>query len=109
MFDSLIDRFDYHVSSQPKKEALTFVNEKLDVIKSYTYDELNAQSDRLAVYLCNELGLVKGDRALLVFPPCLEFIVTFLGCLKVFCHFPNVNINLMYCIGWCNCSPCVSS
>lgn len=49
-----------------------------------TYQELDEQTTRIASVIVdkNKVGLQKGDRAVLVYPPSLDFMMAFLACLK---------------------------
>src|SRR5262249_16676510 len=60
-----------------------------------TRGELDAKARAIAVRL-QDLGLARGDRALLLYPPGLEFIAAFFGCLyagvlAVPAYLPRVN------------------
>jgi acyl-CoA synthetase (AMP-forming)/AMP-acid ligase II len=72
--------------SQPDKMLHTYLNESGKVVDSCTYAELEARSGALARALLstekNGLGLARGDRVLLVYPPSLEFIIAFWACLR---------------------------
>lgn len=67
------------------KRSLINKDEKLftflsgDVIKSVTFFELDQKVKKLA-YILNSMKL-KGERALLLYPPGLEYIIGFFGCL----------------------------
>ncbi|KAG1690471.1 hypothetical protein DVH05_019435 [Phytophthora capsici] len=68
---------------------LSFADDKGVVTDSLTCAELNKRVQNLAGLLLAStqqhnkgLGLKQGDRVLLVYPPGLDFIVTFLACLK---------------------------
>lgn len=62
----------------PTKLAYKFLSEDGNV--ELTHGELNAQVRSIAATL-DQAGM-RGERALLVYPPGLEFITAFLGCLK---------------------------
>lgn len=64
---------------------LNFLSSKGNIEASLTRKELDEKSSALAAHLLHDdekLGLVKGDKCLLVFPPGLEFVLAFLACLK---------------------------
>jgi len=48
---------------------------------SFTYSQVWNRVSTLAHYLINEYGLQHGDRVLLCYPPCLDFLFAFLGCI----------------------------
>jgi amino acid adenylation domain-containing protein len=65
---------------QPEKRAYTFDTDGTSEGVSLTYSQLDRRARALAVRLKAE-GLA-GERALLLYPPGLEFVVGFLGCLE---------------------------
>ena len=75
---NLVDLLRHRTLSQPDQVAYTFLaddNEKLQL----TYSGLDRRARSVAARL-QRLGLVD-ERALLVYPPGLEYIVAFFGCL----------------------------
>ncbi len=62
-------------SRVPRKTATIFFNNPL------TYQELNLQSDKMAVFL-KSLGVEKGDRVALFLPNCPQFVISHFGILK---------------------------
>ncbi|HEY9301542.1 MAG TPA: AMP-binding protein, partial [Phormidium sp.] len=64
---------------QPDQKAFTFLLDGETEEISITYRELDLQARAIATSLQN-LG-VSGERALLIYPPGLEFIAAFFGCL----------------------------
>lgn len=68
--------------SQPDKTSFSFLNDSGDVVKSVSYAQLSAQSLSVATHLLNVAKLAPGDRVLLVYPPSIDFIIAFIGCLK---------------------------
>ena len=78
-FSSLVALLAERARSQADDRAYIFLNDRGSEEAALTYAELNDAARALAARLTN---LVRpGDRALLVFPPGLEFIVAFFGCL----------------------------
>jgi acyl-CoA synthetase (AMP-forming)/AMP-acid ligase II len=78
-FSSLVALLTERAWSQADDRAYIFLNDRGSEEAALTYAELNDAARALAARLTN---LVRpGDRALLVFPPGLEFIVAFFGCL----------------------------
>lgn len=76
---TLIDLLCYRAQNQPNKTAYTFLDNGEIESTSLTYQELDRQSRQIAAKL-QSLG-VSGESALLVYPPGLEFIAAFFGCL----------------------------
>jgi acyl-CoA synthetase (AMP-forming)/AMP-acid ligase II/acyl carrier protein len=65
--------------SHPEKKAFTFLANGEDEAGSITYGELYTAADNIAQQLTT-LGL-KGKNVLMFYPPGLDFIIAFLGCL----------------------------
>ena len=83
MAELLLDRVRRHAAATPEKQALSWLDDHGEVVTSLTYAEIERQSSQLAAHLSSKgCGLAEGDRVLLVYPPSLQFIVAFLGCLK---------------------------
>lgn len=78
----LLDCIEYWAQEQPNKVAFSFLDDGGEITQSLTYAEINLQSSRLGAHLISLPGVKAGDRVLLVYPPSLQFIVAFLGCLK---------------------------
>jgi acyl-CoA synthetase (AMP-forming)/AMP-acid ligase II len=64
---------------RPEQLALSFVVEGTTEIERLTYGELDRRARTIAGHLGSQLQ--PGDRALLLFPPTLEFVSAFFGCL----------------------------
>ena len=76
---TLVDILHSRALYQPDKKAFTFLLDGETKGSSLTYRELDLQAFAIATRLQN-LG-ASGDRALLIYPPGLEFIAAFFGCL----------------------------
>ena len=76
----LLARLADHTSSIGSKTAFSFLDEKANVSASLTYADIDAKSRGVAAFL-QQKGVKAGDRVILVYPPSLDFIVSFLGCL----------------------------
>ena len=77
---SPIDVLRVRARAQPEKRLFTFSSDDSNVVhEGLTYAGLDLKARALAVRLA-EMGLV-GERALLPFPPGLDFVVAFYGCL----------------------------
>jgi acyl-CoA synthetase (AMP-forming)/AMP-acid ligase II len=82
--DLLLDRIEQNAAKCPTKTAVTFLTSGPDggkVEKSLTYQELATKLQVVASRLLSE-GIQPGDRAVLVYPPSLDYMLTFLACLK---------------------------
>lgn len=66
-------------STQPNRDAFTFLSDGETEKATVTYEELDKRSRRLAAQL-QALGLT-GERALLLYPAGLDFLIAFFGCL----------------------------
>lgn len=78
-FRVMTDCLDRHNEQCPDKPAYIFLSEKLAPETQLTFAELRNQARQFAGRLLQTTQ--KGDRALLIFPAGLDFIVAFLGCL----------------------------
>ena len=76
---TLVDVLRRRSLEQPNQEAFAFLLGGEIVQATLTYEELDRQARALAAHL-QSLGLV-GERTLLLFPPGLEYVVAFFGCL----------------------------
>ena len=74
--------FDHHSRREPDKVAVTWIGLNGDVQRELTYADLQAQACAIAVWLRVKRGVKEGDRVMLVYPPGLDFLVAFLGCLR---------------------------
>ncbi len=79
MTGSLPEVLARRAAEQPDVRAYAFVDEHLDEQAALTYGELHARA--LAVAARLREACAPGDRALLVFPPGLDFVVAYFGCL----------------------------
>lgn len=66
------------------KTLYTWINEKGHVEARRTYKELHSKASKISENLLGSLNPVfkKGERALLIYPPGLDFIDAFFGCLR---------------------------
>lgn len=97
-FSTLVELLTYRVQTQPQQKAYTFLRDGETEEVSLTYEELNQKARAIASHL-QSLG-AEGERALLLYPPGLEFITAFLGCLyagvvAVPAYPPRQNMNLL--------------
>jgi acyl-CoA synthetase (AMP-forming)/AMP-acid ligase II len=76
---TLVDLLLYRAQHQPKKIAYTFLQDGEIEAARLTYEELDRRARAIATHL-QSLGAAH-ERALLLYPPGLEFITAFFGCL----------------------------
>lgn len=76
---SVVELFRARAQAQPDRRAYTFLENGEVEMSVVTYAELDRQSRAIAATL--QQRLAPGSRALLLYPPGLEFIAAFLGCL----------------------------
>ena len=74
---NLLNILTYRAQHQSNKQAYIFLKDGETESVSLTYGQLNKQASLIASYLQHR----QGERALLLYPPGLEFITAFLGCL----------------------------
>lgn len=86
-FSTLIELLSYRVQNQPQQKAYTFLRDGETEELSLTYQELDQKARAIAQALTYQFAShpqslgAAGERALLLYPPGLEFITAFLGCL----------------------------
>lgn len=78
-FTTLFDLLNYRAIHQPHQTAYTFLVDGETEEVSITYEELDQKARGIAATLAGMKAT--GERALLLYPPGLEFITAFLGCL----------------------------
>ncbi|MGC2201617.1 MAG: fatty acyl-AMP ligase [Stellaceae bacterium] len=78
-FATLVEALESRAAAQPHDLAYVFLPDRGDTRISLTFAELYGRARDVALSLA-ERGQ-KGDRAVLLFPPGLDFIVGFFGCL----------------------------
>ncbi|EAZ89252.1 fatty acyl-AMP ligase [Crocosphaera chwakensis] len=76
---NLVDLLRYRAINQPHQKAYTFLKDGETESISLTYEELDLEAKNIATKMLL-LG-VSGERALLLYPPGIEFITAFFGCL----------------------------
>jgi thioester reductase-like protein len=81
--DSLISYLNHWASVQPEQRYATFLDLHGNETESYTYRAFSERTAYVAEYLSQQVGLKRGERALLVYPPGLEIIVVFFACARI--------------------------
>lgn len=79
---SLAGRLHARAQQTPDKPSFTWFDDQGKQETSLTFRQLNVAVTAIADYLLQEEGIRAGDRVLLVFPPGVDFWLTFLGCLR---------------------------
>jgi acyl carrier protein len=77
---TLIDLLEWRAAHQSGREAYTFLSDGDAEDGSVTYGELDLQARSVASRL-QSAGVATGERVLLLYPPGLEYVAAFLGCL----------------------------
>jgi acyl-CoA synthetase (AMP-forming)/AMP-acid ligase II/7-keto-8-aminopelargonate synthetase-like enzyme/acyl carrier protein len=77
---TLIDLLGWRAAHQPEREAYTFLGDGEAEERSVNYRELERQARSVASRL-QSAGVATGERVLLLYPPGLEYVAAFLGCL----------------------------
>ena len=77
---TLIDLLRWRVTHQPRRQAYTFLGDGEADESSVSYLELERKARAVASQL-QSAGVVGGERVLLLYPPGLEYVAAFLGCL----------------------------
>ncbi|MEH1850176.1 MAG: fatty acyl-AMP ligase [Nostoc sp.] len=78
-FLTLVELLGYRADNQPEQKAYTFLQNGETEETSLTFQELDQKARAIASHL-QSVGATN-QRALLLYPPGLEFITVFLGCL----------------------------
>jgi thioester reductase-like protein len=80
---SIIDFLEHWAAVQPDKRLSSFLNVDGAEKDTYTFLGFHERTCHLAAYLSQHIGLRRGDRALLVYPPGLEIVVAVVACARV--------------------------
>lgn len=76
--DTFIEVFEKNCQRFPNKVLYYFLEDGFNETSRVTYLEMNTRAKAIAGYL--QQFYKKGDRALLLFPPGIEFIASLMGC-----------------------------
>jgi amino acid adenylation domain-containing protein len=79
-FTTLVDLLSYRAVHQPHKLAFRFLQGGEVKNSNQTYQQLEQKARAIAAQLQSQ-GMAKGELALLMYPPGLEFVAAFFGCL----------------------------
>ena len=78
-YSSMVELLRARAAEQPDERAYVFLSDRGGEEASLTFSELERRASALAAQLVDRGQ--RGERALLMFPPGLDFIVAFFGCL----------------------------
>lgn len=78
-FTSFVDLLQYRADTQADKTIFTFLADGETESSFLTYGDLHRRAQAIAAFL--QTYQARGERALLLYPPGLDFICAFLGCL----------------------------
>ena len=76
---NFVDLLKFRAAQQPNKTAYIFLENGETEQARLTYQALHQQAEEVAAYISQHAAI--GDRALLLYPPGLDFITAFFGCL----------------------------
>jgi thioester reductase-like protein len=83
MTESILSHMDRLAEEHPDKLLYSYLDVNGDPIESYTYASFLHRAQAIAGHLWKEDRFAAGDRLLLAYPPGLEMICAFFGCLRV--------------------------
>ncbi|MEC9093032.1 MAG: AMP-binding protein, partial [Planctomycetota bacterium] len=75
---NLVDQLNYWVEVKPENRAFGYLSDGENVTQTWTYAQLVVRAQSIAAELKNRK--LKGQRVLLLYPPCIEFIEAVVGC-----------------------------
>ena len=79
---SILDQLDRLADEHPDKLLYSYLDVNGDPIESYTYASFLHRAQAIAGHLRKEGRFAAGDRLLLAYPPGLEMICAFFGCVR---------------------------
>ena len=82
MTASILDHLDRLADEHPDKLLYSYLDVNGDPIESYTYASFLRRTQAIAGHLRKEGRFAAGDRLLLAYPPGLEMICAFFGCVR---------------------------
>jgi thioester reductase-like protein len=82
MTASILDKLDMLADQHPDKLLYSYLDVNGDPIESYTYVSFLHRAQAIAGHLLKDGRFEAGDRLLLAYPPGLEMICAFFGCVR---------------------------
>lgn len=80
---SIITEIEKRTLEHPNKRLFAFLDIKGNILETYTYAEFEQSTKNCAVQLLANTDFSQGDRVLLAFPPGLDMIKAFFGCVRL--------------------------
>ena len=80
---SILGQLEILADEHPDKLLYSYLDVDGDPIESYTYASFLLRAEAIAGHLLSDRGFSAGDRLLLAYPPGLEMICAFFGCVRV--------------------------
>jgi thioester reductase-like protein len=82
MMASILDKLDSLGDQHPHRLLYSYIDVNGHQIGGYSYGEFLHRTKVIAGHLCKEQGFASHDRLLLAYPPGLEMICAFFGCVR---------------------------
>jgi thioester reductase-like protein len=82
MTASILDNLDRLADEHPNKLLYSYLDVNGDPIETYTYASFLRRAQAIAGHLRKDCRFATGERVLLAYPPGLEMICAFFGCLR---------------------------
>ena len=82
MMASILDHLDMLADEHPDKLLYSYLDVNGEAIESYTYASFLRRAQAIAGHLRKDGRFTTGDRLLLAYPPGLEMICAFFGCVR---------------------------
>src|SRR6202140_4962834 len=82
MMASIVDHMDRLADEHPDKLLYSYLDVNGDPIETHTYASFLRRAQAIAGHLRKEGRFAAGDRVLLAYPPGLEMICAFFGCVR---------------------------
>src|SRR5580700_6584631 len=82
MTASILDHLDRLTDEHPNKLLYSYLDVNGDPIETHTYASFLRRAQAIAGHLWKEGRFAAGDRVLLAYPPGLEMICAFFGCVR---------------------------
>lgn len=81
-FTSVFHALQTRPSTRPNELVYSYANEDGKIEHELNWSQLSALTDSMTGFLRTECGLNAGDRVLLVYPPSIDFVIAFVGCMR---------------------------
>ncbi|WP_372368614.1 condensation domain-containing protein [Candidatus Uabimicrobium sp. HlEnr_7] len=75
------EKFIQNCKQFPRRKVFAWWDENGEKIIDINAEELLKKSSKIACFIRSDLKMQPGDRAILVYPPSMEFVYAFLGCI----------------------------